>query len=176
MKDTIRYPEHFAPIAEEEMVYLDGGSVLDNVGNAIDDAVDTATSALNVLGIVATVVGVCVLGSSYIWGIRQADAWLDNNAEGNIFTILAEPSTTWRRYVPVPLPLHPRPGSHHHGGGPVAAEHPAADPWLIYFWLQTVAFLRGSHPRAGWNVSVLNKPNLCKEKEHYYGNDRSYAR
>ena len=88
MKDTIRYPEHFAPIAEEEMVYLDGGNVLDNVGNAIDDAVDTATSALNVLGIVATVVGVCVLGSSYIWGIRQADAWLDNNAEGNIFTIL----------------------------------------------------------------------------------------
>ena len=88
MKDTIRYPEHFAPIAEEEMVYLDGGSVLDNVGNAIDDAVDTATSALNVLGIVATVVGVCVLGSSYIWGIRQADALLDNNAEGNIFTIL----------------------------------------------------------------------------------------
>ena len=88
MKDTIRYPEHFAPIAEEEMVYLDGGSVLDNVGNAIDDAVDTATSALNVLGLVATVGGVCVLGSSYIWGIRQADAWLDNNAEGNIFTIL----------------------------------------------------------------------------------------
>ena len=38
MKDTIRYPEHFAPIAEEEMVYLDGGSVLDNVGHAIDDA------------------------------------------------------------------------------------------------------------------------------------------
>ena len=70
------------------MVYLDVGSVLDNVGNAIDGAVDTATSALNVLGIVATVVGVCVLGSSYIWGIRQADAWLDNNAEGNIFTIL----------------------------------------------------------------------------------------
>ena len=88
MSDTIRYPEHFDPIAEEEMVDLDGGSVLDNVGNAIDDAVDTATSALNVLGIVATVVGVCVLGSSYIWGIRQADAWLDNNAEGNIFTIL----------------------------------------------------------------------------------------
>ena len=88
MKDTIRYPEHFAPVAEEEMVYLNGGGVLDNVGDAIDGAVDTATSALNVLGIVATVVGVCVLGSSYIWGIRQANAWLDDNAERNIFIIL----------------------------------------------------------------------------------------
>ena len=68
MKDTIRYPEHFAPVAEEEMVYLNGGGGLDSVGDAIDGAVDTATSALNVLGIVA--------------------AWLDDNAEGNIFTIL----------------------------------------------------------------------------------------
>ena len=90
MKDTIRYPEHFAPVAEEEMVYLNGGGVLDNVGDAIDGAVDTATSALNVLGIVATVVGVCVLGSSYVWGIRQANAWLDDNGDGNIFTILGK--------------------------------------------------------------------------------------
>ena len=88
MKDTIRYPEHFAPIAEEEMVYLNGGGVLASVGDAIDDARDTATSALSVLGIVASVGGVGVLGSSYIWGIRQANAWLDDNAEGNIFTIL----------------------------------------------------------------------------------------
>ena len=86
MKDTIRYPDHFAPVAEEEMVYLNGGSLSDTV----DNVVDSASSALNVLGIVATVVGVCVLGSSYIWGIRQANAWLDDNGDGNIFTILGK--------------------------------------------------------------------------------------
>ena len=86
MKDTIRYPEHFAPVAEEEMVYLNGGSLSDTV----DNVVDSASSALNVLGIVATVVGVCVLGSSYVWGIRQANAWLDDNGDGNIFTILGK--------------------------------------------------------------------------------------
>ncbi|HIW08332.1 MAG TPA: hypothetical protein H9890_02890 [Candidatus Faecalibacterium intestinigallinarum] len=86
MKDTIRYPDHFAPVAEEEMVYLNGGSLSDTV----DNVVDSASSALNVLGIVATVVGVCVLGSSYVWGIRQANAWLDDNGDGNIFTILGK--------------------------------------------------------------------------------------
>lgn len=86
MKDTIRYPDHFAPVAEEEMVYLNGGSLSDTV----DNVVDSASSALNVLGIVATVVGVCVLGSSYVWGIRQANAWLDDNGDGNLFTILGK--------------------------------------------------------------------------------------
>ena len=86
MKDTLRYPDHFAPVAEEEMVYLNGGSLSDTV----DNVVDSASSALNVLGIVATVVGVCVLGSSYVWGIRQANAWLDDNGDGNIFTILGK--------------------------------------------------------------------------------------
>lgn len=86
MKDTICYPDHFAPVAEEEMVYLNGGSLSDTV----DNVVDSASSALNVLGIVATVVGVCVLGSSYVWGIRQANAWLDDNGDGNIFTILGK--------------------------------------------------------------------------------------
>ena len=86
MKDTIRYPDDLAPVAEEEMVYLNGGSLSDTV----DNVVDSASSALNVLGIVATVVGVCVLGSSYVWGIRQANAWLDDNGDGNIFTILGK--------------------------------------------------------------------------------------
>ena len=40
MKQKIRYPEHFAPIAEDEMVYLNGGSLFEDVGNAVDDAVD----------------------------------------------------------------------------------------------------------------------------------------
>lgn len=90
MKSEIRYPEHFAPVAEEEMVYLTGGGVVDSIGNAVDTTVDAAASAINVLGTVATVVGVGVLGASYIWGIQQANRWLDDNAEGNIFTILGK--------------------------------------------------------------------------------------
>ncbi|OUN72418.1 hypothetical protein B5G12_09125 [Faecalibacterium sp. An58] len=88
MKQKIRYPEHFAPIAEDEMVYLNGGSLFEDVGNAVDDAVDATNKTLGTLGTVASVVGVVVLGSSYIWGLQQANRWLDNNADGNIFTIL----------------------------------------------------------------------------------------
>ena len=88
MKQKIRYPEHFAPIAEDEMVYLNGGSLFEDVGNAVDDAVDATNKTLGTLGTVASVVGVVVLGASYIWGLQQANRWLDNNADGNIFTIL----------------------------------------------------------------------------------------
>ena len=88
MKQKIRYPEHFAPIAEDEMVYLNGGSLFEDVGNAVDDAVDATNNTLGTLGTVASVVGVVVLGASYIWGLQQANRWLDNNADGNIFTIL----------------------------------------------------------------------------------------
>ena len=88
MKQKIRYPEHFAPIAEDEMVYLNGGSLFEDVGNAVDDAVDVTNKTLGTLGTVASVVGVVVLGASYIWGLQQANRWLDNNADGNIFTIL----------------------------------------------------------------------------------------
>ena len=88
MEDNIRYPEHFAPVSEEDMVYLNGGALLDGVGDAIDGAVNTVNTTVRILGTVATVVGVCVLGASYIWGIRQASAWLDDNADGNVFTIL----------------------------------------------------------------------------------------
>ena len=83
MKDAIRYPEHFAPVAQDEMVYLTGGGIVDSVGNA-----DTTASAINAMGTIATIVGVAVLATSYIWGIQQANRWLDDNAEGNIFTIL----------------------------------------------------------------------------------------
>ena len=88
MKQKIRYPEHFAPIAEDEMVYLNGGSLFEDVGNAVDDAVDATNKTLGTLGTAASVVGVVVLGASYIWGLQQANRWLDNNADGNIFTIL----------------------------------------------------------------------------------------
>ena len=88
MKQKIRYPEHFAPIAEDEMVYLNGGSLFEDMGNAVDDAVDATNKTLGTLGTVASVVGVVVLGASYIWGLQQANRWLDNNADGNIFTIL----------------------------------------------------------------------------------------
>ena len=82
------YPEHFAPIAQDEMVYLNGGSVADSVGNVVDDTVNAAASTVKVLGTVATIVGVCVLGASYLWGIQQANSWLDDNSDGNVFTIL----------------------------------------------------------------------------------------
>ena len=88
MKDAIRYPEHFAPVAQDEMVYLTGGGMVDSVGNAVDSVVDTTASAINAMGTIATIVGVAVLAPSYIWGIQQANRWLDDNAEGNIFTIL----------------------------------------------------------------------------------------
>ena len=90
MENKIRYPEHFAPVAQDEMVYLTGGSILDDVGDAVDGAVHATSTAINVVGVVATVVGVCVLGASYIWGIQQCKQWLDDNAEGNVFTILGK--------------------------------------------------------------------------------------
>lgn len=83
MERAICYPAAFAPVDRDEMVYLDGGGV-------VGDAVNTATSGVKVLGGVATAVGVGVLVTSYIWGIRQARDWLDDNAEGNVFTILGK--------------------------------------------------------------------------------------
>ncbi len=66
METKLHYPERYALVSEDEMTYLDGGSA---VGTAM------------------TVVGACVLGASYIWGIRQARSWLEDNGEGNIFTV-----------------------------------------------------------------------------------------
>ena len=85
MEHTIHYPEHYAPVAEDEMVYLTGGRI---VGDAIDGVVDTTNKAVSALGVAASVVGVVVLGACYVWGIRQANDWLDDNADGNLFTIL----------------------------------------------------------------------------------------
>ena len=46
--------------------------------------------AVDALGTVATIVGVCVMGASYIWGIGQTKQWLKENGTGNIFTVLGK--------------------------------------------------------------------------------------
>lgn len=71
----LNYPAEYAVLSQDEMTYTEGGGV--------NDAFNIATAA-------ATVVGVVVLGSSYIWGIGQARSWLkvEGNKEGNFFTVL----------------------------------------------------------------------------------------
>ena len=68
----MNYPADYAVLSNEEMTYTTGGG-----------AVGIATTA-------ATVVGAVVLASSYIWGIKQARTWLqqDGNKDGNFFTVM----------------------------------------------------------------------------------------
>ena len=75
MMKKMNYPADYAVLSNEEMTYTSGG--------AVDDAAGIATTA-------ATVVGAVVLASSYIWGIKQARIWLqqDGNKDGNFFTVL----------------------------------------------------------------------------------------
>lgn len=84
MMKKMNYPADYAVLSNEEMTYTTGGG-------AVDDAAGIATTA-------ATVVGAVVLASSYIWGIKQARTWLqqDGNKDGNFFTVMAAP--------PMPLP------------------------------------------------------------------------
>ena len=72
----MNYPADYAVLSNEEMTYTTGGG-------AVDDAASLATTA-------ATVVGAVVLASSYIWGIKQARTWLqqDGNKDGNFFTVM----------------------------------------------------------------------------------------
>ena len=72
----MNYPADYAVLSNEEMTYTTGGG-------AVDDAAGIATTA-------ATVVGAVVLASSYIWGIKQARTWLqqDGNKDGNFFTVM----------------------------------------------------------------------------------------
>lgn len=76
MMKNMNYPADYAVLSNEEMTYTTGGG-------AVDDAASLATTA-------ATVVGAVVLTSSYIWGIKQARAWLqqDGNKDGNFFTVM----------------------------------------------------------------------------------------
>ena len=71
MMKKMNYPADYAVLSNEEMTYTTGGG-------AVDDAASLATTA-------ATVVGAVVLASSYIWGIKQARTWLqqDGNKDGN---------------------------------------------------------------------------------------------
>lgn len=80
----MNYPADYAVLSNEEMTYTTGGG-------AVDDAASLATTA-------ATVVGAVVLASSYIWGIKQARTWLqqDGNKDGNFFTVMG------RATVPLP--------------------------------------------------------------------------
>lgn len=81
----MNYPADYAVLSNEEMTYTTGGG-------AVDNAAGLATTA-------ATVVGAVVLASSYIWGIKQARTWLqqDGNKDGNFFTVMGR-AGTWRIY------------------------------------------------------------------------------
>ena len=78
MMKKMNYPADYAVLSNEEMTYTTGGG-------AVDDAASLATTA-------ATVVGAVVLASSYIWGIKQARTWLqqDGNKDGNFFTVFRD--------------------------------------------------------------------------------------
>ena len=69
----MNYPADYAVLSNEEMTYTTGGGAVDNAA-----------------GPAATVVGAVVLASSYIWGIKQARTWLqqDGNKDGNFFTVM----------------------------------------------------------------------------------------
>ena len=79
MMKKVNYPADYAVLSNEEMTYTTGGG-----------AVDSAASIAATAATAATVVGTVVLASSYIWGIKQARTWLqqDGNKDGNFFTVL----------------------------------------------------------------------------------------
>lgn len=74
MKTNLNLPAGYAVLSEEEMTYTEGGAVTIFTG----------------LVAVSSAIGFGVLGSSYVWGIRQAKTWLaqDGNKNGNFFTVL----------------------------------------------------------------------------------------
>ena len=96
----MNYPADYAVLSNEEMTYTTGGG-------AVDDAASLATTAATV--------GQVVLASSYIWGIKQARTWLqqDGNKDGNFFTVMgratdalaadmgkSKPATLWMPFPP----------------------------------------------------------------------------
>ena len=87
MMKKMNYPADYAVLSNEEMTYTTGGG-------AVDDAASLATTA-------ATVVGAVVLASSYIWGIKQARTWLqqDGNKDGNFFTVMGRATDALAAHV-----------------------------------------------------------------------------
>ena len=76
MMKKMNYPADYAVLSNEEMTYTTGGG-------AVDDAASLATTETMLRSAV-------VLVSSYIWGIKQARTWLqqDGNKDGNFFTVM----------------------------------------------------------------------------------------
>lgn len=74
MKTNLNLPAGYAVLSEEEMTYTEGGAI----------------TILSGLVAVSSAIGFGVLGSSYIWGVRQAKDWLakDGNKDGNFFTVV----------------------------------------------------------------------------------------
>ena len=73
MNTNLNLPAGYTVLSEEEMTYTEGGSAI-----------------LTGLVAVTSTIGFGVLGSSYIWGIKQARTWLqqDGNKDGNFFTVM----------------------------------------------------------------------------------------
>ena len=113
----MNYPADYAVLSNEEMTYTTGGG-------AVDDAASLATTA-------ATVVGAVVLASSYIWGIKQARTWLqqDGNKDGNFFTVMGRATDAIgqiRRQLCAGCCFY------HHGGGAGSPERHSADRALTF--------------------------------------------
>lgn len=121
MMKKMNYPADYAVLSNEEMTYTTGGG-------AVDDAAGIATTA-------ATVVGAVVLASSYIWGIKQARTWLqqDGNKDGNFFTVMGRRHRCHsRRYGQIRRQLCAGCRFHHHGGGAGSPERRSADRALTF--------------------------------------------
>lgn len=73
MEMNLHLPAGYASLSEEEMTYTQGGGTFE------------------IMGTVATVIGACFMGASYLWGVNQTKSWLKKNGTGgNLFTILGK--------------------------------------------------------------------------------------
>ena len=75
MMKKMNYPADYAVLSNEEMTYTTGGG---------------AVACTRPRSEIQTALSYLVLASSYIWGIKQARTWLqqDGNKDGNFFTVM----------------------------------------------------------------------------------------